>query len=384
MSAAAAFPALGFDPAPGSPPAVDALAAACATALRELSAARGAVLRSGSGGAGWQGAAAEAFRTGTAELSGRSDALVRSVESAGAALRLWHADLVVLQRSARHLEAAAAAARDGLLAAAAHPDLALGGRVFTDPAELAAAEQRLAAAERAVRAGQAELDEVLRRAERVRVQHVDLAADLARALVRAGDLVPAPDLWIVESAIAAADAAGPVVPVALWLRDNAHTIAALADVTGDLSTMLGLTGLGLDATVVGAPAGAVAGTLSGGLSALALAGHLAAGVGGVDVPGETIAFDAAGAATLGLARLSRLGDTVTVGSPSVQAGLEEVTADRAATVFDNIERYWTPRDPLQAWQYSSGGAGALVVPYTNAWRDGRAADERAASEREAR
>lgn len=82
--------------------------------------------------------------------------------------------------------------------------------------------------------------------------------------------------------------AAPLLPATTWVRDSARTIAALADVTGDLSTVLGLIGLGLDPTVVGSPAGAAVGAVSGGLSALALAGHLAARVGGADVPGTTI------------------------------------------------------------------------------------------------
>ena len=60
---------------------------------------------------------------------------------------------------------------------------------------------------------------------------------------------------------------------------------------------------------------------------------------------------------------------------------ERATDGRAASFFDNVEKYWVPRDPLQAWQYGSSGAGGLAVPFTNAWNDGRAADERAARER---
>ena len=361
MTAPSTFPALGFDPAPGSPYAVDALAAGCERARQELTDARDAVLRSAREGGSWQGPAADGFRSATAELPGRLDTIVRSVESAGAALRLWHADLVAMQRSARRLEAGAAAARDALAAAAAHPDLALAGRVFTDP------------------------DEVLGRAEQLRVQHTALGADLARALVLARDLVPSPASWVGELVVGAIT---PFVPASVWLRDNAHTIAALADVTGDLSTMVGLVGLGFDATIVGAPGGTALGVLSGGLSALALAGHVAARAGGADVPGETIVWDATGAATLGISRIPQVGEDLarlaTVGAPTVQADRERTTSDRAPTVFDNLEKYWFPRDPLQAWQYGSSGAGGLAVPFTNAWRDGRALDEQTARERAGR
>lgn len=384
MTGRPAFPALGFDPAPGSPAAVDALAAGCAGSLRELTGARDAVLRAGVDAGGWQGPAADGFRSATADVPGRLDRIGRSVESAGSALRLWQADLVAMQRSAQRLESEAVVARDALVAARAHPDLALAGQVFTDPDELAVAERRLGAAGRDVHARQVEVADVRRRAELLRAQHTALAAELARALGRARDLVPT-GRWTWEPAI---PLLVPLVPAATWLRDNANTIAALADVTGDLSTMVGLAGMGLDLTGGGAPAGAALGMLSGGLSALALAGHLAARTGGADVPGETIVWDTVGAATLGLGRLPRVGrdlaDLATVGAPSAQAGMEDATSDRAPTVFDNLEKYWVPRDPLQAWQYGRGGAGGLAVPYTNAWQDGRALDEQAAREREGR
>lgn len=379
------FPALGFDPAPGSPSAVDALVDGCARTGRELTGARDAVLRSGRGAGSWEGPAADGFRSGTAELPGRLDTVVRSAESAGAALRLWRADLVVMQRSAQRLEAEAVTALDRLAAAAAHPDLALAGRRYTGAAELAAAEQRIAAAKLVVQARQVDLDDVRRRAEQLRAQHTELGADLTRALVRARDLVPAPEWWIGDLAD---DPAAPLRSASVWLTENANTIAALADVTGDLSTMVGLAGAGLDLSVVGAPAGATAGAVSGALSGVALVGHIAASAGGADVPWETLVWDAVGVATLGLSRVSTaaadqtpLAATVPLTAQSVH---ERATDGRAASFFDNVEKYWVPRDPLQAWQYGSSGAGGLAVPFTNAWNDGRAADERAARERAGR
>ena len=98
-----AFPALGFDPAPGNPDRVDALGEASsraageiATALERLSAARRLPA--------WDGDAAAAFDVDIGRLPGDLDRACAAYGRAGMALRSYAIELRTAQAHAQRLE----------------------------------------------------------------------------------------------------------------------------------------------------------------------------------------------------------------------------------------------------------------------------------------
>lgn len=395
------FDALGFDPAPGSLAAIEALSNTHTAVSRALADAHHGLTSAGEAAGSWTGDAARAFRTTVSELPDYLDKARQSLSSAASTLGGWHADLAPMQRSADQLEQQAAEARSGLETARAHPDLALAGRFFFDPEELRAAEQRLANAQAALARRLADLEAILARAEQLLAQHTDLAAHVAELLTRATELAgDEPGFFeslgeqVGRALDVAVDQIGDgIVDLAsdAWavVQDNANLIAALSDVTADLSMMVGLIGLGFDVSGVGAPVGAVLGAVSGGMSALALGGHALARAGGADVPTETLIWDGIGVGTFGIGKVGELVKSVeqearalsggiTGAVPIIQADREQRYDRDAATVFDDIEKYWIPRDPVQ-WGLMP--VAPVVVPFINAVNDGRAADDLARQER---
>jgi hypothetical protein len=174
------FPALGFDPAPGSPAALLAQAREADRAARALS---GAAVAAGRLDARWRGEAAEAYRARTAELPVD---LGRAAAAHGALARELSAyaeGVAARQLRAADLEERAAAlrARAGGLAVMTHAALA-GGPGWADapvPAGGGAGGGRAEAA--AARAVAAELEDVIAAARRLLSEH---RADAAGAATR--------------------------------------------------------------------------------------------------------------------------------------------------------------------------------------------------------
>ncbi len=112
-----AYPGLGFDPAPGDPARVAALADAAASAAGHAADAHtgisGAVDRSGP----WVGQAADEFRRRAAHLPARLAAQRDSATAAADVLFGWSATLADLQRRAEQLDRRARALRTRIAAA---------------------------------------------------------------------------------------------------------------------------------------------------------------------------------------------------------------------------------------------------------------------------
>jgi hypothetical protein len=104
------FPALGFDPAPGDPDAVEAVARDCLRSAQDLG-ADADLLKLLTGHIDWQGEAADAFTAHPAQLH---DDLARASEAyggTGSALTVYAADLRQAKLEARRLEEEAGEAR---------------------------------------------------------------------------------------------------------------------------------------------------------------------------------------------------------------------------------------------------------------------------------
>ena len=204
--AASAYPALGFDPAPGDPVRAADVVGVLRNAAAALGQVRDVTSSAGGGpggggpggggpgtGSGWQGRAAEAFAGLLAEeLAPRLDAAYRSFTGAARALEHWLGELEEQQVRARVLERRAEAARRGLAAETApgdplRPDgvpdgVSDGGPDGLPGSVLTGAPGDSPAA--------AELQAVLAAARALAGEAADSAATAARALDLARDLAP--------------------------------------------------------------------------------------------------------------------------------------------------------------------------------------------------
>jgi hypothetical protein len=135
----AAFPALGYDPAPGSAEAIRALAADCRQVAGQL--ATEAHTLTGIGSTGWTGPAALAFAGQLNTLPDDLRTAAHSFTLTAQAIDRYAAELADTQLAARRAETAAHAAQQDQRIARAAVDAA------TDPASAAPARRRLAAAD---------------------------------------------------------------------------------------------------------------------------------------------------------------------------------------------------------------------------------------------
>lgn len=233
-----AFPALGFDPAPGDVGEVQLLVDDLGRATEALGEA-GDLLAdlARSSGSDWQGEAAEKFRDhADRELPKALGHAHDSFAKAGTALKGWAADLEEFRREADALEREAAAAKDRVAAAEQH----LAGVqaspyhvVGDDPTgELAARarqmqQQAVDDASAGVTAAKGTLEDVIDRARKLQGRHHDAASRAAGALDAAPDNLAPHEPGLFES-------------IGGWLEDHAGEIG---DVLGDISAVTGLLAL---------------------------------------------------------------------------------------------------------------------------------------------
>ncbi|WP_306323321.1 MULTISPECIES: putative T7SS-secreted protein [unclassified Streptomyces] len=385
-----AYPALGFDPAPGQPGSVQALADDIHGAYGKLRAAQDVLSGIVRGSGGWSGVAADAFTAKVQDLPGLLSTATDSFQQAQDALVDWRHQLSSMQQSARDHEARAEQARERVRTAEADPDLRLAGRTFTDDAQLADAQGRLDSATQRLDRARADLDQIIEDAQRLRQQHDAQGDDIARLLRKAADEAPdEPGLFdrlmdgfehLVEAHAWLAN------EVADWVKEHANAIAAIGDVLSTVSTAIGIVGLALDATGIGAPAGVVLGAVSGGLAAGALAVHTTASLAGADVSWRTFAEDAAGVVSLGAGSAVLKGAGLAERTIAAVAGGEKFvgiggTGDSvwAAVEDSTAVGYFIPRDLRQGAEYAIPGGG-LAVAFENAWKTGSEKDRDAAAE----
>jgi uncharacterized protein YukE len=238
-----AFAALGFDPAPGNPDHVEALAQAASRTATAIGLA-GQRLRSARTLPHWDGHAADAFDVDIGRLPTDLDRASAAYGHAGSALRSYSAELRAAQTEARVLEDQARRAGDRARAT-----------LVGDPATLLR-----------VRADAAdEQAEAIRGARRLadRVEH---AGDQAAALLRAaGDAPPYRRPGLLAQAVTAIDG---------WIDDNAETVRTVSSGLKVVSAVAGLLAFVPALTPVCAPlALASAGVALGIDAALSAAGQ---------------------------------------------------------------------------------------------------------------
>ncbi|HSA49967.1 MAG TPA: hypothetical protein VLH10_07630 [Yinghuangia sp.] len=275
MAAPNPYPNLKSNPAVGTPDAVQGLVDALNRARTALDEARMATVTvANAQSAIWQGAAAEEFRKDIREkLPQRLDKAQQSFGRAATELSNWRNTLIAHQETARRLDADAAAARQKLGGAEqsaknadTNPDLLLAGQQAATEADLANMQARYDSAVNALnqanadlKAAQAELKAVERRADELEDLHESDAKGVASRLGDADDIAPhkpKKSIWgSIRGAIKALEKAAD------WLSAAAGVVAIAALMVG-MTTPIGLTLL-------------IAGGL---LSASALVGHLPAAI----------------------------------------------------------------------------------------------------------
>lgn len=391
------FTALGFDPAPGDLARVDASAEQYREVASKLGSALDAINAIVNQTGIWEGEASEAFARRVDDLPKYLDSASHSTSKAATALADWSESLTVMQRNAADLEDRARTAKENVEAARNDPAFGLAGQMFTDPEQLEAANQALARAERNLAHANETLRHIIDDAERLRAQHGEVAQQIAGLIDKARELAPDEPGLLGKGLEALGDALDEAVDDLLdiskavtqeitdFIQDNANLIAAFSDVVGDLSTMVGVV-----ADFLPPPFEQVAGAVSVGLGVTALQGHVLASVAGADIPPETFYLDAVGIAsgTIGLipgvpGTLMRWGGTSYVAGQGLG---EAATGGEAATFFDNLDKYWAPRDVRQGATYGAAlftPGLALAVPFENAAREGIAADNEGQAERDA-
>lgn len=193
------WPGLGFDPVPGRPELVGALASRLAEVFEALREVKVLVEPLRTSPDGWTGSAADAFAALVAGQPTRLDGLRRALVAAEGTLLSWQVALEQLRDRAERVEARALAARHELdaaselaAAARAHPDLGLDGQHFATDEALAEAQHRLDRAladaqdaETEVDGARAALAELARQGEQLRREHRAGADRTAFALLTA-------------------------------------------------------------------------------------------------------------------------------------------------------------------------------------------------------
>ena len=176
------FPALGFDPAPGDPAAVESSAQGVDRAGRMFGAASGSVTRLHS--SDWTGDAADAFRGQLADLPRDLDLAARTHQSTARALRDYGTGLATRQRRADELETRAAELRRRQQAAIAEVNQLAARTAPEGSPELAALKSTYDAVLTRANGLGTELSEVIAQARRLHGDHV-AAAGSAAATIRA-------------------------------------------------------------------------------------------------------------------------------------------------------------------------------------------------------
>lgn len=351
-----AYPALGFDPAPGTPAAVSALAESLTTVSTSLAQADDAIRRMAQSDGFWQGQGADAFHGKLGELPRYLDQATESLGAAGRTLHGWSADLTSMRSTAQTYERDAEAAIRAVNAATTNPDLGLANQVFHDQVSLDNAQQRLNTAVGAINRAQGELRTIIDDAKRLHNQHQDLAEQVAHALRTATDEAPdAPGILSrIEDGLKSLEDGIDALKnkVAEWLENHAELIQTIADYASDAAGVLAIAATitafipVLDVIVTPALTG-----LAMAASAVALGGHAAAKAGGANTSWTHISLDAVGVVPFGK-----------IASTAIKSGAKGTEAIRAlpGEVADGLTKAAKKAENLV-----TGGVtgGSLTTPY---------------------
>lgn len=283
------FPAIGFDPTPGSLRAVTALADGLGEIARQLGEAHTDLTTLGKADGIWTGAAARTFAESVEDLPEYLETAHSSFSDASQALSDWATDLADLQFKAANLERDAVAALAKFEQAQANPALRLAGQSFPEGPDLERAQQALDTAENAVREAGEKLEALRKDAVELYKQHLTETARVGAALDKAREA--APDAPMI-------DIGGMLDSIGDALSGIADVLATIGDVLSAVGNVLGVLAI---ATSWIPGVGAVVALAATGASVAAAGTKVLAKAGGADVSWGSIAMDTVGALPLGQA-----------------------------------------------------------------------------------
>ncbi|MCU1681531.1 MAG: hypothetical protein JWQ81_2270 [Amycolatopsis sp.] len=324
------YPALGFDPAPGTVAKVADVAATLGKVATEIGQAYEDLTRLGKADSFWQGDGAQAFQGTVGQVPDYLNKAQQSLTGASGTLSRWADDLGTMQRQAADLERQAEAAQSQVTQAQSNPNLRLAGQTFTDPAQFQQAQDALGQAQQRLTQAQGGLDALRESAKRLLDQHLDLAGQVASALRKAKDEAPEEPGWLDKIGEAIGKMVDGVKNLAgdvwNWVKDHADVIAKIGDVLSKVSAVLGVIAI---ITAPFEPVGAIFGAAAGLTSVAALGAHGLAKAAGADVSWTTIGLDALGAVPFAA--------SIGSGAKVASAGLKEAGAiGRAADVAGDL------------------------------------------------
>lgn len=232
------FPALGFDPAPGSPGVLAGLSRDTARAAQEMAALDRELRRLGDLGTAWRGEAADCFAAAVDELPGHLRTAHDSFAGAARALSIWSSELAELQTRAAAAERDAEEALASLRAARAaglppRPD-------GTDSVALTDWFSASAAHARRVQAAEDALEAARARARRVQDAAEDGARRAERAVRAAAEAAPPKPGLLQRIGGSIVDGVKELNKhVGDWVRENAGVIAAVTDAVSTVAFLAG-------------------------------------------------------------------------------------------------------------------------------------------------
>ncbi|GAA4546329.1 putative T7SS-secreted protein [Amycolatopsis samaneae] len=330
------YPALGFDPAPGTVARVADVATTLGQVAAEMGQAYEDLTRLGKSDGFWEGDGAQSFQKTVGEVPDYLHKAHQSLSGASGTLTRWAEDLGTMQRQAADLEHQAEAAQAQVTSAQANPNLRLAGQTFTDPAQLQQAQEALGHAQQQLNKAQGDLDALKESAKRLLAQHLDLAGQVAAALRKAKDKAPEePGLLdrIGEAIGKMVDGIKNLAGKAWdWIKKHADVIAKIGDVLSTVGNVLGLVAL---ATSWIPGVGQVTAAAAVGVSAAAAGTKLLAKAAGADVSWGSIGMDAIGVIPGGRALAGAKNAAIQATKKSVTVGVGRVSKT-AEKVLDNI------------------------------------------------
>lgn len=290
------YPAIGFDPAPGTVDSVTGVADNMSVVAKELNEAYTSLTSIGRSGSVWEGKAANGFQDKVGELPEYLDKARRSLGDAAKVLEDWAADLESMQRTAKDYEAQAAKALQAVRSAEGNPDLGLGGQTFDTDEALRNAQQRFDQAKSQLAGAESDLNAIRDSAKRLLEQHQELADRVADALRKAKDEAPEEPGFFDRIGDMLSDVVDGIKDLAgdVWkfVQDHAEVIAKIGTVLSAVGNVLGVVAI---ATCWIPGVNAVTATAAAVVSGAAAGTKLLAKAAGANVSWTSIGMDAIGA-----------------------------------------------------------------------------------------
>ena len=225
------FPALGFDPAPGDPGAVEAAARGVDGAGRVFGDAAANVSRLNS--SGWTGEAADAFRGQLKDLPRDLDLAARSHQGTARTLRTYAEELATRQGHAHQLETRAAELRRQHQAAITEVNRLAAHTAPQGSPELAALRSQYTAAHtRATTLGH-DLEDILTQARRLLTDHQHAARSAATDINGHADAPYDEPGWLSRAWNSATG----------WIAEHADVLTTISGVLKGISAVLGVLSL---------------------------------------------------------------------------------------------------------------------------------------------